>query len=71
MGGLSSLTEDDRQGGMGGGKGVAEKVVEMKVYINNEESLSADEPGWFRIVFTQEVDLITEGMRRVFEALGA
>ncbi|KAJ9630912.1 hypothetical protein H2203_001440 [Taxawa tesnikishii (nom. ined.)] len=50
-------------------KKLLESMLARKVYINDGESLSAEEPGWFRIVFSQEERTLREGLRRVFEAI--
>ncbi|KAI4725572.1 PLP-dependent transferase [Aureobasidium sp. EXF-10728] len=33
-------------------------------------TLQAEQPGWFRMVFTQEDDVLNEGLRRLFDAVG-
>ncbi|KAK4950535.1 hypothetical protein LTR66_013948 [Elasticomyces elasticus] len=44
--------------------------LDNKVSIVNGESMSAEEPGWFRIIFSQEEWLLREGLKRVFEVIG-
>ena len=40
------------------------QLMENKVFINNGQDLSAEEPGWFRVVFAQDERLIKEGLHR-------
>jgi len=49
---------------------LAQRMGEKKVYITTGESLTAEEPGWFRIIFSQEEAVLREGLKRVFEAIG-
>ncbi|KAH0349178.1 PLP-dependent transferase, partial [Aureobasidium melanogenum] len=41
------------------------------VYITKGSLLQAEQAGWFRIVFTQEDDVMQEGFKRLFHAIGA
>lgn len=40
------------------------QLIENKVYITNGKDMSAEEPGWFRVIFAQDERVIKEGMRR-------
>lgn len=40
------------------------RLVENKVYITNGKEMSAEEPGWFRVIFSQNERVIKEGLRR-------
>ncbi|KAK5119765.1 hypothetical protein LTR85_007341 [Meristemomyces frigidus] len=50
---------------------LVERMMERKVYVTDGKSFGAEEPGWFRVIFSQEEDVMREGLRRVFEAVGA
>ncbi|MCJ1463842.1 hypothetical protein MMC07_002451 [Pseudocyphellaria aurata] len=43
------------------------RLIENKVYINSGKDMSAEEPGWFRVIFTQDERVLKEGLRRVME----
>ena len=40
------------------------QLIENKVYITNGKDMSAEEPGWFRVIFAQDERVIREGLRR-------
>lgn len=40
------------------------RLMENKVYITNGKEMSAEEPGWFRVIFSQDERVIKEGLRR-------
>ena len=46
------------------------RMSEKKLYFTDGRSSSAEEAGWFRIIFSQEKAVINEGMRRMFEIIG-
>lgn len=46
------------------------RMTEKKVYFTDGQSLSAEAAGWFRVIFSQEEDVVKEGFRRLFEVLG-
>ncbi|KAI7175831.1 hypothetical protein D0869_05097 [Hortaea werneckii] len=64
----------------GGGKGTEEgkkrekvlvdRMLEKKVFLTPGMDMFAEEPGFFRLVFSLEEDVVREGLRRVFEAIG-
>ena len=43
---------------------LAKKFAENKVYITSGAEMSAEEPGWFRVIFSQDEVVIKEGLRR-------
>lgn len=43
---------------------LAAAMVQEGVYINPGSTMIADEPGWFRIIFTADEHVIDEGLRR-------
>ncbi|KAF2277791.1 aminotransferase [Westerdykella ornata] len=48
---------------------IFKKLMEKKVFLVHGEAAGAEEPGWFRMVFTQPKGLIEEGIRRISEAI--
>lgn len=44
-------------------------LIEKKVFIVLGDAAGAEEPGWFRLVFTQPPELVEEGVKRIAEAL--
>lgn len=40
------------------------RFIANKVYLTNGMEMSAEEPGWFRVIFAQEEWMIKEGLRR-------
>lgn len=49
---------------------LAEKMLENGVYITKGSLLQAESAGWFRIIFAQEDDVMEEGFKRLFNAIG-
>lgn len=43
---------------------LAERMIAHKVYVNPGKGLFAEEPGWFRLIFSQDKIVIEEGIRR-------
>lgn len=39
-------------------------LLQNKVYLTNGKSLSAEEPGWYRLIFSQKEKVVKEGVRR-------
>lgn len=50
-------------------KDLVKRMIENNVFITNGEFMSAEEPGWFRVIFSQEERVVREGMRRYAEDL--
>ncbi|KAG9847514.1 PLP-dependent transferase, partial [Aureobasidium melanogenum] len=50
---------------------LAAKMEDNDVYITKGSLLQAEQAGWFRIIFTQEDDVMEEGFKRLFNAIGA
>lgn len=48
---------------------IYEKLMESKVFLVHGEAAGAEEPGWFRLVFTQPKHVVEEGIRRIAEAI--
>lgn len=46
------------------------KLIAKKVFLVLGDATGAEEPGWFRVVFSQRPDLVEEGIKRTAEALG-
>ncbi|KAI7534890.1 PLP-dependent transferase [Hortaea werneckii] len=51
-------------------KVLVDRLFEKKVFLTPGMDMFAEEPGFFRLVFSQEEDVVREGLRRVFEAIG-
>jgi aspartate/methionine/tyrosine aminotransferase len=45
------------------------RLMEKKVFLVLGDATGAEEPGWFRLVFTQAPELVEEGVKRVVDAL--
>lgn len=45
------------------------EVARKKVFLVGGDAMGAEEPGWFRIVFTQSPEIVAEGVRRLADAL--
>lgn len=62
-----------REGMVGEGEGITAKIqarlTESKVYLVDGDATGAEEPGWFRLVFTQPPELVSEAIRRTAAAL--
>ena len=43
---------------------LTKRLLENKVFITNGQDMSAEEPGWYRLIFSQEERVIKEGLRR-------
>lgn len=41
-----------------------ERLLKNKVYITNGKDMSAEEPGWFRVIYAQDERVIREGLKR-------
>lgn len=76
LGKLYRANDDDggsREGTVGEGEGITAKIqarlLESKVYLVDGDAAGAEEPGWFRLVFTQPPGLVSEAVRRTATAL--
>lgn len=45
-------------------------IQEKRLYFTDGQSMNAEEAGWFRIIFSQDEEVIKEGLKRLFEVLG-
>lgn len=43
---------------------LTKRLIENKVFVTNGQFMSAEEPGWYRLIFSQEERVIKEGLRR-------
>ena len=43
---------------------LTKKLLENRVYITDGRALSAEEPGWYRLIFSRDEKIIQEGFRR-------
>lgn len=50
-------------------KFIQDRLMEKKVYLVSGDAVGAEESGWFRLVFTQQEELVAEGIRRIVQAL--
>lgn len=41
-----------------------ERFIKHKVYVTNGRDMSAEEPGWFRVIYSQDERVIREGLKR-------
>ncbi|KAF9691887.1 hypothetical protein EKO04_009975 [Ascochyta lentis] len=48
---------------------VRERLLAKKVYLVDGDATGAEEPGWFRLVFTQPAELVSEAVERIAAAL--
>ncbi|KAF2206062.1 aminotransferase [Delitschia confertaspora ATCC 74209] len=61
--------EEHYNSGLAITKVVFEKLMMNKVYIVSGDVTGAEEPGWFRLIFTQPRELVDEGIRRIVGAI--
>ena len=40
------------------------KLIENKVFVTNGKEMSAEEPGWYRLIFAQDPRAVEEGVKR-------
>jgi aspartate/methionine/tyrosine aminotransferase len=45
------------------------KLMAKKIFLASGDATGAEEPGWFRLVFSQPRDYLEEGMRRIIDAI--
>jgi aspartate/methionine/tyrosine aminotransferase len=63
------------RGSVGGTSGarvtadVHERLMAKKVFLVDSDAAGAEEPGWFRLVFTQPPELVSEAIERIAKAL--
>ena len=44
-------------------------LVREKVFLASGKVFGSEKPGWFRIVFSHQKELLEEGLRRIVRAL--
>jgi len=60
---------DTSKDAFAGEKALAKKFMEEKVLLTGGEALSSEEPGFFRLIFSQSPEAIEEGFRRIMAVL--
>lgn len=45
-----------------------QRLMAKKVFIANGEAFATEEPGWFRVVFSQPRAYVAEGLKRMVTA---
>jgi aspartate/methionine/tyrosine aminotransferase len=48
---------------------IFDRLMEKKVFLVLGDAAGAEQPGWFRLVFTQAPELVEEGVKRIAQAL--
>ncbi|KZF20923.1 PLP-dependent transferase [Xylona heveae TC161] len=48
---------------------IMSRLLAKKVFLASGEAFGSEEPGWFRIVFSQPRPYVEEGLRRILEAM--
>ena len=48
---------------------INQKLLAKRVFLASGTSFGSEYPGWFRIVFTNRLELLNEGLKRVLEAV--
>ena len=51
-------------------RALSKQLLDNKVYLTEGEGLSAASPGFFRVIFSQDIQVLQLGLGRVFEAIG-
>ena len=54
----------DKEDPFAGEDELTAKLIENGVFITNGKELSAEQPGWYRFIFSQEEDLVRVGVER-------
>lgn len=47
---------------------IMERLMGEKVFVANGEAFASEEPGWFRVVFSQPRRYVEEGLKRIIKA---
>lgn len=47
---------------------IVQRLMAKKVFVANGEAFASEEPGWFRVVFSQPRAYVEEGLRRLMSA---
>lgn len=61
-----ALFESDESGVT---KIIFEKLMERRIFLVHGEAAGSEEPGWFRLVFSQPAELVEEGIKRIADAI--
>lgn len=67
----ASLEATQLDGNAGITAKVHERLMARKVFLVDGDAAGAEEPGWFRLVFTQPPELVSEAIGRIAAALKA
>lgn len=49
---------------------LVKKMIEHKVFFTAGQELTAEEPGYFRVIFSNDERTIRTGFKRLFEVIG-
>lgn len=63
-----AIEEERSKQGIDLSKAIMARLMEEKVFIANGEEFAGEEPGWFRVVFSQPREYVEEGLRRMMKA---
>lgn len=50
-------------------KAIFARLIDNGVFLSAGEAFGGEEPGWFRMVFTHNKDVLDEGLSRMLKAL--
>ncbi|KAL1598988.1 hypothetical protein SLS60_008134 [Paraconiothyrium brasiliense] len=59
------LRREDGDDGWKRERKLMERLIEVSVYVAGGQMQNAEEPGWFRLVFTRDERLMREGLKRL------
>jgi 1-aminocyclopropane-1-carboxylate synthase len=48
---------------------IMERLLRQKVFLANGVAFGSEQPGWFRIVFSQPMEYLKEALRRIEVAI--
>ncbi|KAG8533948.1 uncharacterized protein KY384_001689 [Bacidia gigantensis] len=48
---------------------LTKKLIAKKVFVTNGKFMSAEEPGWYRLIFSQDKRTVEEGIKRIVAVL--
>ena len=49
---------------------LTKRLIANKVYVTNGKEMSAEEPGWYRLIFSQDERVVREGIKRYLNPFG-
>ncbi|KAI9673631.1 MAG: hypothetical protein M1817_002268 [Caeruleum heppii] len=62
---LITVTGSEASDDFAGERELAKRILDAGVYLATGEEFHSEQPGWFRIIFTQHRDQMAEGLRRL------